>query len=322
MAAQARTTLTLALLMMATALAGCADDAEPLDAGDADKGLEDIQVEATKDTGIIRGVVVDETIRPIADATVTVLVDGEDAKTTTTNVDGGFGIDGLKPGSFFVRVSKDGYKDAQISVDVQANNQNAAPLKILLEINPSTAPYFQEFVFVGFIECSVSIIAVGLAACSGVGNDHFIEYYEVDREPQFIQSEMLWDSTQAAGDRMTLLHSATGNSSLLDNYVDEEGVSPLLGKANKTTLEFYSIGDGNDLMIRVFNAPIEQTDVGTYFGDPTDGDNCIERPDLGGCTTGIGATIQQEFTVYAHAFFNYQPPETWVFTVDGTPPSG
>ncbi len=321
MVASAKKTLTLALILLATALAGCADDSDALDAIDTDEGLQDIEVEATADTGIIRGVVVDEAIRPIVGAKVSVLLDGSAPKETTTNEAGGFGFDGIKPGSYFVRVSKAGFKEAQINTDVKAGVQNPAPLKILLQVNPSTAPYFQEFVFVGFIECSVSVIAVGFAACSGVGNDHFIEYFELDGIPEFLQSELIWDSTQASGDRMTLLNSAPGDEALLDNYVDAEGTSPLYGNANRTTLEHYKVGTENDLMIRVFNAPIEQTDVGTYFGDPTDGDNCIERPYLGGCTTGLGATIQQEFTVFAHAFFNYVPPTDWRFTESGTPPT-
>lgn len=321
MVALAKKTLTMALVLVATALAGCADGgSDPLIAPD-EPGLQGIDVEATKDTGIIKGVVVDEAIRPVADAKVSVLVEGTDPKVVTTNSEGGFGFDGLKPGSYFLRVSKAGYKDAQLSTEVKANVQDPPAVKILLQVNPSTAPYFQELVFIGFIECSVSVIAAGYAACSGVGNDHFIEYYAIDGAPEFLQSEMIWDSTQAAGNRMTLLHSATGDSTLLTNYVDVEGESPLLGQANKTTLETYKIGVGNDLMIRVFNAPIEGTDIGTSVGDPRDGDQCIERPQLGGCTTGLGATIQQEFAVYAHAFFNYLPPADWRFTEMGSPPS-
>jgi hypothetical protein len=79
------------------------------------------------------------------------------------------------------------------------------------------------------------------------------------------------------------------------------------------------VGCSGTLCIRIFNSPMEGTDIGRDYGDPTDGDNCVERPQLGGCTTGVGATVDQTVTVYTHAFYNFMPADDWQFSVHGHP---
>ncbi|MGB1586238.1 MAG: hypothetical protein ACPHID_04245 [Thermoplasmatota archaeon] len=130
---------------------------------------------------------------------------------------------------------------------------------------------------------------------------------------------MLWASTQPLGEWMTLVYSAPGDGVLLHNYQDVEGPSPLVVKANTTLMEENGVIDSYPLQVRIFNSGVEGSDVGRDYGDPTDGDNCIERPGLGGCTTGLGATIDQVMTVYTHAFFNFEPEEDWQFSRDGDP---
>jgi hypothetical protein len=58
----------MGLLVISATLAGCADGA-PL--APADDPLDDLQLDSTADTGIIRGVVVDETIAPSAGVVIT-----------------------------------------------------------------------------------------------------------------------------------------------------------------------------------------------------------------------------------------------------------
>lgn len=301
----------LAALMVMTALAGCSDGSDTTD----DEEFHDLGLKASEKTGVVRGVVVDESITPVAGASVVVQGLGLE---TTSNAEGAFGFGDLEPGGHFLTVSKPGYKDAQAPVEVAAGVDRPDVVKVLLEADPSTRPFVEQFKFDGYIECSFSLVAAGLAACSTAGsdNDVFLTEYGLDRVPDWAQAEAQWSSTQALGDRVTLLFSAPGEGALLDNYGEEEGTSPLLVSANRTTLDGYGVGAGQTLMVRVFNAPVE----GTRPPDPLDGDDCFDRPALGGCLTGIGATLNQEFTVYTHVFHNLVPEEGWSFIDDGDHP--
>ena len=81
------------LLVLALLLAGCSEPTETPDEP-FDASLDD-ELEATAETGVIRGVVVDAAIVPVAGVTVT--IDGLDQE-TTSNEAGAFGFDGLEPG--------------------------------------------------------------------------------------------------------------------------------------------------------------------------------------------------------------------------------
>ncbi len=306
----------VAALLLIVSLAGCAEQA-PVQSDDLPEGVGE-ELQATETTGVIRGIVVDVTITPIEGATVS--IKGQE-KSTITDENGFFGFEGLEPQSYFLDVSKDGWKSAQASTTVVAGDAKPPLVRVQLEEDPATLPYSIPLKFEGIIQCSFSLIAVGYAACANVG-DRFLQNYESDAvggSMDYVQSEMIWKSTQAAGDRMTLLHSAPGEGALLTNYGQAKGVSPLVIRNNATTLEQYNVPDGYPLQLRIFNAPIEGTDVGETFGDPRDGDNCIERPVLSGCTTGLGATLDQTFVVYTHVFHNYLPDPEWQFSVDGDP---
>jgi hypothetical protein len=308
----------LAALLLLTVLSGCSGDASNKGDVAEDEDFDDLDLDATEDTGIIRGVVLDEAIVPLAGVAVRATgTGGSPLETETTDV-GTFGFDELEPGIYFLSASKPGYISGQLSVEVVAGEDEPEIQKIVLAADPVSAPFAQGYVFDGFIECSVSIIAVGFAACSSVGalNDRFIVQYTPQRVPDWAQTEMIWDSTQQVNDGLALLYSGTREGqALLYNYGDQRGPSPLLVTANQTTLEEFGVGNGTDLVIRVFNHPIE----GTTPPDPVNGDDCLDRPALGGCATGIGFTIEQDFTHYTHIFYGYTPQPDWLFSVDGEP---
>src|SRR5688572_33036463 len=103
------------LLLALLALAGCSGDA----GGPAAEGLgaQASTVEATATTGGIRGVVVDDAVRPIAGAEVK--VQGSD-KTTTSDSSGLFTISGLEAGTYVVLASHPLYDQVQQTVPVEA----------------------------------------------------------------------------------------------------------------------------------------------------------------------------------------------------------
>ena len=305
-----------ALVLASAALAGCSGGGKK--DGPDSQDFQDLGLQASSTTGVLRGVVVDPAIRPVAGASVT--VSGPGSGTATTNADGLFGFSGLAPGTYFVRAAKAGFNETQTSADVVAGVDEPAIVKVLLTPDPSKAPYVSTYIFEGFIECSGSFVAVGFAACSSAGfpNDKFSAQYPLDKPPQWVQSEAVWESTQAVSPGLDVVYSYQGADVLYTNYVEARGPSPLLLQANESVAASADtgLGNGTDLLIRVFNEPVE----GTRPPDPVGGDNCVDRPALGGCATGVGVTVEQSFNIVTNVFYGFVPDPSWRYTVDGPYP--
>jgi hypothetical protein len=307
-----------ALVLASALLAGCSGGEKKADGPD-DADFQDLDLQASETTGVLRGVVVDAAIRPIANAEVA--LSGPATAQTVTNGEGLFGFSALAPGTYFVRVAKPGYNETQASAEVVAGVADPPIVKVLLAADPGRLPYVSTYIFEGFIECSESLVAAGHATCSqaGLPNDKFIVDYPLDRPPQWVQSEAVWESTQAASPGLDVVYSYQGDTVLLTNYVEARGASPLVLQANATVAASAGtgLGNGTDLLIRVFNEPIE----GTRPSDPVGGDGCVDRPALGGCATGVGVTIEQSFNIVTNVFYGFAPDPAWRYTVDGPHPA-
>lgn len=288
-------------LLLSMALAGCTGG----DAPDDDPFQDDL--DASDTTGVIRGVVVDETVTPVADAVVQ--IQGTE-RSATTDEDGRFGFGDVDAGTQFLQVSKPGYESAQQGVDVVAGKRDPGAVKVLLVKDPEYNPYFQEFVFEGYIECGTAVLAlcsvpnIGPEILCGVGdvcvgditNDAFLVDHPVDGVPTWVQSEMVWESTQALGDQMDLLHSwDCGDVYLCDHTAS--GTSPLLLTEDADGIEEIGLGTENEnLTVRVFSSGAEES-------------------------MGLaGFTVQQQFKIFTHVFYGYTPPEGWRFSEDSTVP--
>lgn len=282
--------------------------------GDPLEAAENIDVQATATTGVIRGVVVDDAIRPVPD--VEIVVAGPTPANSKTGTDGLFGFEGLDPGTYFMTAGRPGYGPTQSSVEVVAGVDDPAIVKILLIADPFSGPRVTTEIWEGFIDCSISFIAAGFAACATLGGeDDFDVDYNPAGVPDFVQSEMHWKSTQTVAPNLIMSWSRViPGQSLLDNWEQDQGTSPLLNKADRARIDEVGLGgdmdcgggDAGCLYIRIFNGPIDGT-------NPT----CVPRPVLGGCTTGVGVTIKQKFTIITNVFYSTQPPEGWLYAVDG-----
>lgn len=119
-----------------------------------------ITVKPTETTGVIKGVVVDEAIRPVEGATVSLPAVGTDpARSVTTNEDGAFGFEGLKPGVYFLSVYKVLYDRVQKAVDVVAGvdpDPERIQIRRLAGLNPSWTPYKLD----GYYECAFTAIFI------------------------------------------------------------------------------------------------------------------------------------------------------------------
>lgn len=136
-----------AILVAATAVAGCAEQGGD---GDVPAALqvEQVDVDPASRLGAISGVVVDEAIRPIRNATVS--VPGKD--NLTTGPEGTFAFEDVEPGVHFVSVVATGYLPVQTSVDVLAGT--AATVRLLLPIDPTPQPFHVTIKYDGFIDAS------------------------------------------------------------------------------------------------------------------------------------------------------------------------
>lgn len=296
--------------------------------------MDGLGLEATSTTGIVRGIAVDDAIRPLGNVTIT--LSGPETRDTVTNQEGAFGFEGLPAGTYFLEASKPGFGAVQQSVEVVAGVAEPPIVKLLLPMDEATRPFFEAYVFEGYIECSGSFVVVGVALCGApnvftdftcdeagicpgnVTQDAFSTRYTLSRKPTWLQSEMVWDSTQALGSEMLLAYSwnCPEETLLCDHEVS--GVSPLVLAANATALDDINEGnlgqDGETLFVRVFNDDVDGTRPPTPICSPLPdpADACVRG--------GLGATLQQRFTIYTHAFYGYQPPPEWRFSAGGDLP--
>lgn len=292
--------LALACTVLAAILfAGCSG--EPNGAGVAEPSYT---VAPTATTGIIRGLVVDEAIRPVAGARVT-LLDGSVTRNTQSADDGGFGFEDLVPGTYFLTVARPGFLSMQTSSDVVAGEAEPPIVRVLLARDVQAVPSFQIFPWEGFIQCSARFVVNAVAACSAVpgSEDNFTYRYSPAELPAFAQSEMLWKSTQALGNGMKLQY--TDDSDGLDNFAVSVGPSPLMVRANGTVLESKAIMDDVGLYVRIFAGSVEGTRP----------PQCVPSQPC----EGVSVVINQAFTVYTVFFYGFEPTDEYRFSTDGEP---
>jgi hypothetical protein len=255
--------ILVAILLAATALAGCSS-AEP-ERELPPANFENLGLQATPTTGVIRGIAVDEAIRQLGGVDIGVtLLDGQ-IRNVTSAPDGAFGLDGLAPGTYFMVARKAGYLPVQASSEVVAGVAAPPLVKLLMTADPTTVPYVTVFVYEAFIGCSVTSPSVSVAVCDvgplkAATNNEFLVNYEADKPPQWIQSEAVWESTQPLGSELSL--SLTDFSQGPQITVNATaGPSPIHFTVNETTAQRFNYGVNNTMTIRLFSTAVTGTDV-------------------------------------------------------------
>ncbi len=312
------------LLLMMTVLSGCAGTGTP--SGSA-TSLEGVSVSATPDTGVVRGVVLDAGYRPLAGALVALSAAG---KSTMTLDNGAFGFEGLQPATYFVSVAKAGYVKAQTSAEVVAGVSDPLPIRIVLEANPSTKPYVEEYSFTGYLECGFAVFATSVgcttfgAVADATGSTSIWNVKFPGVLPNWTQGELIWDQTQQAGGDL-IWEIVAGGTNAHCGY-RETTVSPALAYVNNSILhsaDKVCYGTGN--VAEVGNFLQNGVDF-RFFGGPHP--LCVppnphlpppspyEDPTHFGC----GVTLEQKTQAIIHNFYNFVPKEGWRFTKDGRHP--
>lgn len=275
-------------------LAGCAADQPPTD-GDTlvpadsfdDYKLDEVQAQY----GVIRGVVVDPTLNPLAGAQVE-LVD-QDRNATTS--DGGlFAFKDLAPGIYFLKVTLDRYETIQTSADVVANVAEPDVVRVLLQRIPGTEPLVVAGTFKGFMTCSIRIPTLGFVdGCGvfgdiGVGSTQRVDLTYEGTNMMWWQGEMVWKPTSPTSERLCLGVSADTIGG------DLCGPSPLMEAMDRHYIE------------------IEDLEAGESF-------EMVGYPDHLAADASGNLVVNQEFEFFHHIFYNFVPPAGWLFARDGAP---
>lgn len=278
--------LMILAALLAVGLAGCSKDAAST--GGDDEALFDDAETLTTGKGAIRGVVVDPSIAPVPDAVV-VLV-GSDAQ-TVTDENGAFRIVDVEPGNHFLEVSKPGWTTVQQSTAVEAGVERPPILKILLERRPGAEPRAETFTVEGFIQCGAGT-PLTIHECPGL-NDQDKSQVTIPFAggPQHLQAEVLWESTQPAGEQLYLIVKTCGDPC-------DWGF------------------DG-----RFSEGVMDSPHVARTQGNFTAG-NLGVWASPGGPANGTGVALDQAFMVYGTFFHNIDDPvEDWTFHEDGAYPA-
>lgn len=298
------------------ALAGCLGPATLAPKDGAPAGHE-LGLVATRTTGILRGVVVDEALRPLGG--VEIAVDGPRRASTGSDGNGAFGLDGLPPGTYRVQASKPGYDTVLANALVDAGVAAPPAVKIQLEANPAARPYATVQAVDGFIQCTANVLVVcgaantveqqllcpGLGACTGpVTNDRYIFLLHYPIGAALLQSELVWETTQSLSPGLTLELQALNTAPCpeVDALAGEtgglnasQGTSPVAVRVWADAVAAWGLGGPCGVHHSVFAG---------------------ESPGL-----PVGVTVQQRFTLVTHSFHGYLPPSTWTFARDGTAPT-
>lgn len=311
--------LLVALLAL---LAGCSDSPP---AQTTNQTEEDFGVAPTATTGILLGVVVDETITPIKDVQVKIrLQTGSDASKQTDS-EGRFAFGDLPPGDYFISASHPQYGSAQATAAVVAGEDDPAITKIQLTRLFSQEPYMETISFDGFLACAYSFglsstcvndytrvtgeqcLPTGECYCAGgclrdqelaKQGGNIREYVSVIGPGwQSIIFEMTWEPTSDLGEELGVTVSYYSRPDAAHWYGSEGGPSPVRLQLD-TGVEHDTAQQGaGDHTIVPANGTEE---LFTFFG------------------AGSGLTVNQQFRSFQTTFYYAIPPEGWSF-VNGDP---
>jgi hypothetical protein len=242
----------LATLLLAGCTGGSDDPADKVPA-----------LEVTTTTGGIRGVVVDETIKPIAEAKVTI---SGVMQPLTTDAAGIFSISGLEAGSYLVKASHPFYDEVQQTVDVVAGVADPPAVKLLLTRVVFENPYLQTLKYDGFVVCSTNVVTpfgallseecgevvgvdcvvpvVGCTRVGGQGNNEVQFDFTIGAGTKSVVIEQVWEPTSEAGTgfyspvstEWSCLPVCSGN-----RMIELQGSSPLRGVLDEAMLADFEI---------------------------------------------------------------------------------
>lgn len=302
---------------------------------------------ATATTGILRGVVVDQAVRPLADVAIRItLADAE--WNATTGTDGLFRFVDLPPGAYVVEASKVDYGRLQVAAVVLAGVQEPDVVRIQLTYEAEPLPYATVYKHEGYHECGLDSggpgpvrvcsnvnIATWIVVCSQTGgqvcvgnvtSDRSLFFQDIPGPPSFIQAELTWTATTPAGTDLSFLIGGGTEEELkagvnVPAYNHTSGPSPLMVRVSNH--------EGPDAWCRNVPDPpcseraIEDSKLGVerVLLGQVDAGTSLKTPACGTVSPcGTGWSMLQQFTLYTTVFYGFEPPLDWRFITAGATP--
>jgi hypothetical protein len=281
-------------LLVACALAGCSSKATP-----AADPVADLDLHATATTGVLRGIVVDEAIRPVAGVTVHSSCLNQ---TTVTNANGAYGLQGLPSGTCFLTFTKRGYTTVQSSYDVQAGVSDPVVLRTQIAQLPNSKPYHDILKFHGNQAFAITVFnPVGhtrFVSSVPIFNGTFRSNVEYAPNPTWEQMVLAWEAKTQASMSLQLDHCVFPKGKSTCSYSNNTwGPAPMVLTADAKLMELLTqnetLVDGVVVWAAGSLTGVGQLDVGT--------------------------TVDQDFDLITVHTYNYAPPAGYRFDLDGEP---
>jgi hypothetical protein len=251
-----------------------------------ESGVHDLEVEATPTTGIIRGIVVDAAIRPLAGARV-VLVGS--AHVATTNQGGAFGFEDLQPGTYFVEASMANFTSIQSSANVVAGEKQPTPLRMMLAAKASTKPYIEATKVRIMVTDSVSYWNPATGQAGNGTTTRNLPVVPVGNNATVVQAEWVWTPSTALA---------------------AQAKAVVAGRIATATIRSTETSGPSPLVLRI------DADAGQQAIDNVQLDTWAR----GSSGTPVGVMVDQEMDAYVHVFYNLVPRADWQFSKDGDYP--
>ncbi|HUR62303.1 MAG TPA: carboxypeptidase-like regulatory domain-containing protein [Candidatus Thermoplasmatota archaeon] len=292
----------IALVACAALLAGCASHPAARDGGvtvdeDAAQALD---VQASASTGVVRGLVVDQAIRPIPGANVTLQ---RLNRTAQSNAQGAFGFEGLRAGTYFLEVSHPRYTRVLQSVQVEAGVGRPPVVSIQLLALPTATPFVEAYktrISSSFAVCPAPPAPPGCNSASGITDvgvllGQGVRAVSILLSPNatVAQTEMEWTPQTPLAQQGHVHCSAADGIDRTDSG-DAVGPSPLALRSRLTAV--------------VKGMAVEATGYG-----------CTWEP-APGTDVPVGAAWAQDIVAVTHVFHNLTPRADWAFSRDGDYP--
>lgn len=269
------TLATVGLLL----LAGCAQDAD----NDATTSAP-----PTATQPMLTGVVLDEAIRPVANATIRVQ---ETNSTTTTGTDGLYAFDGLPTDRALVLVAtKLGYLPNARQITLVPGTP--VRMNFTLEAVPIKVPRHEVLPFNGLVGCQLATEVSGqnrTIECAGGTPDETRWDFPVEPDLAGVVVEINWEPTSPAAETLGARLETTGLGASNAVLAEVVGASPLRLVVPQITAERYYAAGG---LMRL-----------TVYAQP---DN-----DANEAGAGAALAFQQDYRAFASLFYVAPPHPTY-----------
>lgn len=312
------TTIGLILLLLVSGCFG-GSDSGPAATTPAPEGPQ-VFAEFTQDTGAIEGAVVDESILPVANATVNLTKASSQSEildTATTDEEGRFAFSLLDPGAYRVATQARGFAKAFSLVTVEAGT--ATSVQVIVGAVASEEPYVDVQIWNGFIPCELAVLVTVFPCHAAVaGEPDNYHTFPVEDGWVGLVAETSWAQD---ADSLRMDVTSEGNiSSTQWPWHLEHGPPPL--RAEVLPGFQYPPGGPSALGLEdpppvpdgAFALEIKMGYLGTFQNtiNETAAPMCAIHP-LGYCQ-GVGPAIEFRFAVYTSVFMFDKPDSLSAYT--------